>query len=196
MRCKSEFYESNHSFYFKTYWNCKNDSLWVRNGFNTYPFKIYTYFESIINELNNNKVIKVIDLGCGNGLLLKHIVDSLNCEVIPYGVDFLIDSIKQAQKIIHPKFANNFVVANFIDYDYENAPFDFTLVDPYHIHENDLFNVVQKIANKTNIALIFYSYADVLNELNYSSITSFPVLEKLSLQVFSYKEISIGVMRL
>jgi len=72
---------------------------------------------------------KVLDLGCGNGRLIKVLEDSQ----MPYeylGVDFS-EQLIQAAKKNHPK--HNFVVADMRDLDYPEASFDFVfLVAAFH----------------------------------------------------------------
>lgn len=55
----------------------------------------------------------VLDLGCGNGMLLKRICES-NHNVIPWGVDRSIDRIDHA-RLLNPRFADNFVLADIFD---------------------------------------------------------------------------------
>lgn len=60
----------------------------------------------------------VIDLGCGNGALLKKICET-RAGVIPVGVD-VDDSKLEHARLLQPAFADNFVAANM----FERAPID------------------------------------------------------------------------
>ena len=55
----------------------------------------------------------VLDLGCGNGVLLRKICSS-NSKLIPWGVDISGDCIAHA-RLTSPRFADNFVVADIFD---------------------------------------------------------------------------------
>jgi hypothetical protein len=55
----------------------------------------------------------VLDLGCGNGVLLKKIHDA-NGEVVPYGLDPIAERIVNAQRL-WPRFATHFIVGSMFD---------------------------------------------------------------------------------
>ena len=55
----------------------------------------------------------VLDLGCGNGVLLKKICQS-NGNLIPWGVDVSSDNIAHA-RLLAPRFSDNFVVSDIFD---------------------------------------------------------------------------------
>ncbi|MBO3799975.1 MAG: class I SAM-dependent methyltransferase [Candidatus Brockarchaeota archaeon] len=72
----------------------------------------------------------VIDLGCGNGLMLRRLVTRSSYKLIPYGVDFIEESIKQAIEVILPMYAGNFAVTNIVVVDLGINFFDFIFFDP------------------------------------------------------------------
>lgn len=55
----------------------------------------------------------VLDLGCGNGALLKTLCH-FNHKLVPWGVDISSDNIAHAQLLL-PQFANNFAVSDIFD---------------------------------------------------------------------------------
>jgi hypothetical protein len=55
----------------------------------------------------------VLDLGCGNGALLKKICQ-YNGDLIPWGVDVSSDNIAHA-RLLAPRFSDNFVVSDIFD---------------------------------------------------------------------------------
>jgi 2-polyprenyl-3-methyl-5-hydroxy-6-metoxy-1,4-benzoquinol methylase len=55
----------------------------------------------------------ILDLGCGNGALLKRIWET-NSSLVPYGIDAKAESIRHAKELL-PQFAGNFVHGNFFD---------------------------------------------------------------------------------
>lgn len=177
------------------YWTKNEDNPYLPNGFLVYPHEIYDFFLSFIDHSG-----RVIDLGCGNGLLLKHLVENSRYELIPYGVDFIEESIEQAKREILPRFADNFVVANVRDYVREmpNEYFDFVFFDPYNVHPEDITETVKHLirACKTGGRLIFYTYHDVLESLNLGWVGDFlPVDIKRKLKRFDHPEVSVGVFK-
>ncbi|MEB3860496.1 MAG: class I SAM-dependent methyltransferase, partial [Desulfurococcales archaeon] len=117
---------------------------------------------------------RVIDLGCGNGLLLRHLVSQAGKKLEPYGVDFIEESIEQAKTVILPEYAENFAVSNLVDYSLKPGSFDFILVDPYDIHRDDLEGFLEMVlgACRPGGRVIFYTYRDVLRVLLALSIVA------------------------
>ncbi len=72
------------------YWKGNNGSDILRpNGFDAYPDEIYDFFLGLVDREG-----RVIDLGCGNGLMLRHLVTKSKYKLVPYVVDFIEASIK------------------------------------------------------------------------------------------------------
>jgi SAM-dependent methyltransferase len=57
----------------------------------------------------------VLDLGCGNGTLLRRIVDATP-GIIPYGLDYVAESIEHARTLV-PDSYDNFLIGNMFDCD-------------------------------------------------------------------------------
>jgi hypothetical protein len=55
----------------------------------------------------------VLDLGCGNGALLKKLLDA-NPSITPFGTDRQTDRIAHARELL-PRFADNFVAGDLFD---------------------------------------------------------------------------------
>lgn len=162
----------------KMYWKNKgSQNIYLPSGFKEYPHEIYNLF---LNAVHRNG--KVLDLGCGNGLLLKHLVENSKYELKPYGVDFIDESIQQAKKVILPDYSNNFIVSNIVDYELRPKSFDFILLDPTDIHKDDIDWFLDKVlrACKPDGRIIFYTYRDVMRVLFILSILSliFPLFKK------------------
>ena len=175
------------------YWEQNDGNPYLPNGFLVYPHEIYDFLLSFIDHPG-----RVIDLGCGNGLLLKHLVENSKYELIPYGVDFIEESIEQAKREILPEFADNFTVANIRDYVKEmpDEYFDFVFFDPYHLHPKDLDEAVERIlrACRPDGKVIFYTYSDVLESLNLKWVGDFlPENIREKLKRFDHLEVSVGV---
>jgi SAM-dependent methyltransferase len=165
------------------------------NGFTVYPIKEYNYFVNLIDNLNNQNQCSVIDICCGNGLLLKHLIEHCYSQIIPFGIDFLEHSIKQAKVVLHQNFSDNFFVSNAVNFDFSNFFFDLVLIDPYHFKDEDLNTLVSILIKQTFNSILFYSYADVLIQNKSRSVADFSVLTRINnLQIFNYEEISIAVL--
>ena len=113
----------------------------------------------------------VLDLGCGNGVLLKKICRS-NGDLVPWGIDYSTANIGHA-RWLSPRFADNFVVSDiFDDCVVWSQDREFQLVILSLIH---LYKVPEEYAEKLwrctreharNILLYAYAGSDVsLEEL-------------------------------
>jgi SAM-dependent methyltransferase len=69
----------------------------------------------------------VLDLGCGNGMLLRFLRRNCPCDLTPHGVDFLPESIREARQQVLPDFAGNLRVGNVTDVDLPPASFTFVI---------------------------------------------------------------------
>lgn len=145
------------------YWKGNDGSdIFRPNGFLEYLDEIYDLFLSLIDHDG-----RVIDLGCGNGLMLRHLLTRSKHNLIPYGVDFIQESIKQAREVILPVYAENFKVGNVVDIDLGAASFDFIFFDPYDVHPDDMQGIIDKVLKACTPSgkIVFYTYKDVLKVL-------------------------------
>jgi SAM-dependent methyltransferase len=189
------FYKERYDFYSQSYWEKEHNDLLVPNGFTVYPNKEYNCFVSLIDNLNTQNQCSIIDICCGNGLLLKHLVEHCHSQIIPYGIDFLENSIQQAKTVIHPNLCNNFFASNAINFDFSNYFFDFVLLDPYHFTDKDLSRLLQILTNQTFNSILLYTYADVLIQNELQNVAEFSALRGINnLQTYNYEEISIAVL--
>ncbi|NVO08673.1 MAG: class I SAM-dependent methyltransferase [Bacteroidales bacterium] len=189
------FYGNSYNFYSQSYWKNKYNNLLTPNGFTYYPNAEYNYLVRIIDDLNNQYKCNIMDVCCGNGLLLKHLMEHCRSQIIPFGIDFIKPSIKQAVKVVHPNYRNNFFLSNAIEFDFSTNVFDFILLDPYHFTNQDLTRLLQTLIKQVSNSVIFYTYADVLINNNFKSVVDFPVLARSSnMNIFNYDEISIAVL--
>ncbi|MGC9095221.1 MAG: class I SAM-dependent methyltransferase [Candidatus Bathyarchaeia archaeon] len=160
---KDDFYHARKQRLWNMYWKDNDGSdIFRPNGFDEYPKEIYDLFLSLIDHDG-----RVIDLGCGNGLMLRHLLTKSKHKLIPYGVDFIEESIKQAKEVILPMYAENFKVGNIVDIELGTGYFDFIFFDPYDVHPNDVQGMIDKLlkACKHGGKIIFYTYKDVLKAL-------------------------------
>lgn len=120
MKGREKFYRERKRRLWEMYWkNNDGTDIFMPNGFRSYPEEIYNLFLRLIDHDG-----KVIDLGCGNGLMLRHLVRRSKYSLVPYGIDFIEKSIKQAKETILPEYAENFIVGNIVDIELGVATFD------------------------------------------------------------------------
>jgi len=191
MNISQEFYEKRKNNLRTLYWpNDASTNIYWTNGFKAFPEEIYMSFCPLIQKDG-----KIIDLGCGNGLLLHYLIKKNPYSLVPFGIDFIDLSIEQAKKIIFPSYAHNFFAKNLLEYDFAQGPFDFILFDPYHLHSNDLSSFIQKLLHHcaANGKIIFYAYPDELKAFGYHTVKEFKELNRLSLKdALTSEKISIS----
>lgn len=129
------FYKQRYDYYNVNY--AQNDIL-SSNGFRIYPNDIYNYFVEIVNLLNKRQTSKIMDVCCGNGLLLKHLIDNCSFRVIPFGIDFVKSSIEQAIQVIHSNNKTNFFCLNAIHFDFLKISFRFYTNRPISFYRKRL----------------------------------------------------------
>lgn len=186
-------YDKRKQEYESSYWNNSNGNFNSINGYETNPKDIYSNFLKIIEKLEVKNDCKIIDLGCGNGMLVKFIRQNLKLNVIPFGVDFLEKSIVQAKTIIHPDYATNFRVSNISKVTFAKNSFDIIILDPSLLSTNDFLVLLPQIKEAANIASIFYIHDDVLSALQIQSIKELYTFNDLSFEIYDFKKISFAV---
>ena len=95
-----------------------------QNGYFTCPSDIYAGFLPFIRRSG-----KILELGCGNGMLLRYLREQANHRLTPFGVDIDIRAVETARTTILPDFAENFVVGDARFYD-DARKFDIVLTNP------------------------------------------------------------------
>jgi SAM-dependent methyltransferase len=154
------YYSKQHEFYSSYY---KGKTLFERNGFDEYPISEYCMFVQAINTLPYGS-LRIIDIGCGNALLLQHIIENTQKKIIPFGIDFLSRSILEAKKCVLPEFAGNFLCINAAEYSFPHS-FDLVLFDPSILKKDDSAVFFQRIIESKSHYCIIYCYNDVIKAL-------------------------------
>jgi len=141
--------------------------LYEDNGFSSLV-SMRNAHQSISEELQvaiGNRTMSVLDLGCGNGELLRQL-SRLAPNVIPYGVDTNATNIRHSKQL-HPKHKNNFMVASIFDchLQWPEKKFDVAifmpgrLIENNHQESNELLTFLQ---SRVDIVLV-YAYGDWLD---------------------------------
>ncbi len=167
-------YISRKEWFLKNYWGKEENNLFIPNGVpNVVGFRSKVAF--LLKLITNPGTI--IDLGCGNGLLLRYLLEKCNHNLIPYGIDWLEKSISQAKKEVLPEFADNFTVGNVKEIAFDK--FDYVLADPESVSDKDFSAYLEKCIASTNHILIFLIPQDVFNRLKTRKLT-LPALKDFS----------------
>ncbi len=190
---RGTYYAERREQFMRKYWG-QNDGtdLYLPNGI-VKPDKVEGLYDCFCEQITHDG--KVMDLGCGNGLMLKYLIEHTPFTLTPYGVDYLEPSIRQAKEMIHPEHESHFVVGNVMDYDYRDAPFDFIFADPYDVHPRDTTRFLQDVLNACADGgrAIFYTYHDVLEHYGYSWVGKFSGVSGLPIRRKDYPWVSFGV---
>jgi 2-polyprenyl-3-methyl-5-hydroxy-6-metoxy-1,4-benzoquinol methylase len=186
-----EFYNKEQDFYLKKYWENNENDLFRPNGFPALPDTTYQSFSEEINKDG-----KVLDLGCGNGLMLKYLMETSGHKLIPYGADFMEKSIEQAKNILFPEYADNFENCNVADYSFGKGPFDFIFTFLSHIYPPQRKKYIEKVIKscKRGGKVIFYGYSDTIKPDEPSWIGEAPELKNLNLEKKGNKSVSIAIL--
>lgn len=117
----------------------------------------------------------ILDLGCGNGLLLRALVENAPHTLVPFGVDFLAESIEEARTIILPEFRENFWAANIAEFDFLNREYTYILTCPAYLHPDatrTFLSACLEYLEAPRGKLILYEYCDVEIVLHYKQLVS------------------------
>jgi SAM-dependent methyltransferase len=138
------------------YWADNDGSNLDRtNGFVGDPTDAYSLF------LRLNMFGRILDLGCGNGRLLRAIAAGARRPVVPFGIDFLMPSVRQARTEVWPDVPENFRHASIERFKFD-SDYDFILSDPVLIAQTHRKRVIEVAARHAVEALVLYSYTDAL----------------------------------
>jgi SAM-dependent methyltransferase len=192
-KISKQYYSKTKEYFSKEYWKNSDGTDLIRpNGFKKYPIFVYT---ALCQQVDKDG--KILDLGCGNGLMLKHLMQYSGYKLIPYGIEFLKDSVKQAKETIHSQYKNNFLVGNIINYPFDKGPFNFIFLSPHHLHPSDRKGFLKKL--KKNCVrggkIIFYAHSDVLRGHQYNWVGEFPEIKNWKLIRKNSPQVSIAIWK-
>jgi SAM-dependent methyltransferase len=188
------------AWYRRTYWPSGSQVLEASaNGFSAYPTSAYDRFVEVLDARARGPCGTVLDLGCGTGLLLRHLQARVSFRVVPYGVDFLPEAVACARHLHCPEHAAHFSVGNVRDYPagagrVQATGFDFVLLDPSLLEQGDLAPLVSRIMRLVRNTLVLYVYPDVLDSLGLRHAADFEGVRQLSYNLLSPGDVSLAVV--
>ena len=106
-------------------WMAQFGDLYRQNGYSTWPLDIYSGFLPFVRRSG-----RILELGCGNGMLLRYLMDRSGQALVPFGVDLDPLAIETANTIILPKFSRNFSLADVRIYEHGEPTFDIIVTNP------------------------------------------------------------------
>jgi len=118
--------------------------LFQENGYNSPPISLYESFLAVIDRPG-----KILELGCGNGLLLRFLCDNSAHLHNPFGVDCSPHLIHRARTEIFPDLQDQFQVADILTYDFAEAPFALIITNPLYAdqgYREQIDGRIQKLA--------------------------------------------------
>lgn len=155
-----DYYERIKDLFEKKYWSTPPRNIYIPNGYSHIkPLKQKaSYIRPLITRSG-----RIIDMGCGNGLLLKLLVSNSIHKLTPHGVDILEQSIEQAKNIIFPTHKKNFSAGNINDHVFKKK-FDYILISPVFVADEDFKTYFKKCYSSLALkgVLIVYVDPDVL----------------------------------
>ena len=115
--------------------------------------------KNILKNFNRNNMLKICDVGCGNGDMLREIAkfgqkNNYNFELL--GIDANPFTIELAKKLSQ-NFPNiTYICENILDKNKINQDLDITLFTLFlhHFEENELEKIIKKYLNKSKIGII------------------------------------------
>ena len=138
------------------------------NGYDKPPS--YSYMPTL-HHINRNG--KIMDLGCGNGMLLKFLIKFSGKQLEPFGIDHNEECIYQAVSEVLPEYAQNFRICDIINYYFLENSFDIIIANPFHTYTKySIAEFTKQCIESLNYSgrLIYRIHDDVLENINIETI--------------------------
>jgi SAM-dependent methyltransferase len=163
------YYEERREGFERLYWKAKPKNIFIPNGISS-EAGLVPKLNLLLGLIKHDG--RIIDLGCGNGLLLKLLMEKCSHLLVPFGVDFLEKSIEQAKSEILPEFKQNFFVGNVVDFSFPGK-FEYIVTDPECASDEGFIPFYNKCVSALSNrgALVFFSPGDTIARLRLRKIT-------------------------
>ena len=102
-------------------------SLYRTNGYSSPPWAIYDRFLGVVDRPG-----PILELGCGNGLLLRFLYDLSGQALRPFGVDIREARIREAKATVFPEREACFVPGDLRDGVHHTGLFTTLIVNPLY----------------------------------------------------------------
>jgi len=148
------------------YMNLAQNYRFGMNGFLEDPADVYDDFVPVVDRSG-----PVLDIGCGNGHLLRHLMDNCKNEIVPYGIDFRSAAIAEANRIVLAEYRDNFRCTDALSWSFD-VLFSYVLADPVIVHDDDRADFIELAERHLGSCgkLILYTYRDGLSKLKINSL--------------------------
>jgi 2-polyprenyl-3-methyl-5-hydroxy-6-metoxy-1,4-benzoquinol methylase len=146
----SDLNSMNHSNYYQL-WHAKDDHDYALEDRFSKINKIILDFRN-----NNNRRIKILDVGCGEGAYLKYLSKSIGKDFELYGIDIFIPSVEDSEKL-HINFLEGDLSKDSFSLDELKNSFDIIVAGEIieHVENTDLFLInLLKLKSKEGILII------------------------------------------
>lgn len=126
---------------------------------------------------------KILDLGCGNGMLLQFLLEFSQHKLTPYGVDHTFKAVTQASTEILPEFKNNFEHGDVNNYNFRKGPFDIIIANPFYSNNKKEFTDKCLSNLYHDGRLIYRIHNDVLRDNNIKNLEELPEFQNRGMRV-------------
>lgn len=124
--------------------------------------------QALIKNIPASKPISIIDIGCGNGDMLRVLADFADNQQLKFnliGLDANDYTIRHAQKLSYHYPNISYLKKNVFDSDFETLEYDIALctLTLHHFKETELLQLIDLLHQKANIGI-------VINDLQRSAL--------------------------
>ncbi len=129
---------------------------------------------------------EIMDLGSGNGMLLKFLSLFSHHTLTPFGIDLNADAIEQAKTVVLPDYADNFQVRDVINFIYDSPQrtYDLLVGNPFYAkpHLRDFTESCLQHLNPKG-RLIYRIHDDVLARNRVDRLEDIPAFADLGMRI-------------
>ncbi|HHX58357.1 MAG TPA: methyltransferase [Candidatus Moranbacteria bacterium] len=143
---------------------------------------------AVLDLITKNESGNILDLGCGNGSLLKEVINQRK-NLVPYGIEFDNKAFQNIKELLS-NFSENFIQGNYYDpmvLEKLNTKFTLTILMPSRFLETNDFQGAKNLNNwlsQNSSKVLAYAYSDKLKKFKSFS----DLLEKSGFEIESETE--------